>query len=153
MERILTRVFQSILQKRPPPGLLQELAGSLVSQESHKKYNLGLLDLGGLVCRYVNPLCAECPLTSICDYYNQNKGKLIKEAPDRYETTIGVKLRELRKEKGIGLAKLSRISGVSKLTIIHIEFGRTSPRPETIARLATALGVKTEELIARHSEN
>ncbi len=146
VERILTRVFQGILPQRPPQHLLQELAGSLVSQESHRKYNLGLLDLGGLVCRYVDPLCAECPLISICDYYNQNKGRLIKEVPGRYETVIGIKLRKLREEKGVGITKLVRLSGVSKLTVIRIESGKTLPKPETVGKLAAALDVEPDHL-------
>ena len=88
----------------------------------------------------------ECPLTSICAYYNQNKGRLIKEAPGRYETAIGMKLRKLREEKGFGLAKLAHTAGVSKLTIIRIESGKTSPRPRTIDKLAAALEVAPDQL-------
>jgi A/G-specific adenine glycosylase len=146
VERILGRVFQNMLPQRPPGHLLQELANSLLPSESHKKHNLGLLDLGALICRYIDPLCPECPLTSICDYYNENKARLIKEEPGRYETVIGTKLRNMRKEKGIGLAKLAQLAKMSKLTIIRIESGKTSPRPETIAKLAAALGAPVEEL-------
>jgi A/G-specific adenine glycosylase len=85
VERILSRVFQNVLLQRPPGSLFQELASSLLPSESHKKHNLGLLDLGALTCRYIDPLCPECPLTSICDYYNENKARLIKEEPGRYE--------------------------------------------------------------------
>lgn len=70
----------------------------------------------------------------------------MKEAPGRYETAIGVKLRKLRKEKGVGLAKLTRLSGVSKLTVIRIESGKTSPKPETVGKLATALEVEPDRL-------
>ena len=144
VERILGRVFREVLPQRPPGRLLQELANSLLPSESHRKHNLGLLDLGALVCRYTDPLCPECPLTFICDYYNQNKARLIKEEPGRYETVVGAKLRNMRKEKGIGLAKLAQLAKVSKLTIIRIESGKTSPRPETIAKLAAAIGAPTE---------
>lgn len=149
VERILGRVFQNVLPQRLPGRLFQELASSLLPSESHRKHNLGLLDLGALICRYIDPLCPECPLTSICDYYNENKARLIKEEPGRYETVVGTKLRNMRKEKGIGLAKLAQLAKVSKLTIIRIESGRTSPRPETIAKLAAALGAPAEELTAR----
>jgi len=144
VERILGRVFQTVLPKRPLTHLFQELASSLLPSESHRRYNLGLLDLGALICRYIDPLCPECPLTYICDYYSQNKARLIKEEPGRYETVVGAKLRNMRKEKGIGLAKLAQLAKVSKLTIIRIESGKTSPRPETIAKLAAALGAQTE---------
>ena len=152
VERILGRVFQSVLPPRPPGRLLQELASSLLPGESHRKHNLGLLDLGALICRYIDLLCPECPLAPICDYYDRNKARLIKEEPGRYQTAVGMKLRNVRKEKGIALAKLAQLAKVSKLTIIRIESGKTLPRPETIAKLATALGAPTEELTARRGE-
>jgi len=53
----------------------------------------------------------------------------------------------MRKERGIGLAKLAYLAGVSKLTIIRIESGKTSPRPETMAKLAAALGIEPDLLL------
>jgi A/G-specific adenine glycosylase len=146
VERVLTRVFQDALPRRPSQRLLQEIADDLVPREFHRDYNLGLLDLGALICRYVDPLCEECPLSSICDYYNRNKTRLIKEAPGKYETATGARLREIRKAKGVGLVNLARLSGVSKLTIIRIESGKTTPRPETLRKLAAALQVGPEQL-------
>ncbi len=147
IERILGRAFQNVLPRRPSQHSLQVLADSLLPNKSHREYNLGLLDLGAVICRYAAPLCEECPLTSICAYYNQNKGRLIKEAPGRYETAIGIKLRKLREEKGVGLAKLARLSGVSKLTVIRIESGKTSPKPETLGKLAVAFQVEPDQLL------
>ena len=152
VERILGRVFQNVLPQRPSGRLLQELATSLLPRGSHKKHNLGVLDLGALICRYTDPLCSECPLSSICDYFSKNKAGVIREQPGRYETVIGTKLRNTRKEKGIGLAKLAQLARMSKLTIIHIESGKTSPRSETMAKLATALGVPVDDLTERRRE-
>lgn len=152
VERILGRVFQNVLPQRPPRRLFQELASALLPSEAHRKHNLGLLDLGGLICRYIDPLCPECPLAPVCDYYERKKAGLIKEEPGRYKTVVGMKLRDARKEKGIGLAKLAQLAKVSKLTIIRIESGKTSPRPETIAKLAAALGAPTDELTGRRAE-
>lgn len=146
VERVLTRVFENVLPRRPSQRLLQEIADDLVPRERHRDYNLGLLDLGALICRYVDPLCEKCPLSSICDYYNRNKTRLIKEAPGRYETATGTRLREIRKAKGVGLVNLARLSRVSKLTIIRIESGKTTPRPETLRKLAVALQVEPEQL-------
>ena len=146
IERILTRVFQNVLPHRPSQSLLQELADWLVADESHVTYNLGLLDLGALICRYVGSFCKKCLLASICDYYDRNKARLIKEEPSRYETAIGIRLRKVRKEKGIGLAKLAQLAKVSKLTIIRIESGKTSPKPETISKLAAALQIEPDQL-------
>lgn len=152
VERILCRVFQNLLPQRSPGRLFQELASSLLPSESHRRQNLGLLDLGALVCRYVDPLCPECPLAPVCDYYDRNKARLIKEEPGRYDTAIGMKLRNVRREKGLGLVKLAQLAKVSKLTIIRIEAGKTSPRPDTIEKLAAALGAPTDELTERRGE-
>lgn len=143
VERILVRVFQNSLRQRQSQRTLQGIADSLVPSESHREYNFGLLDLGALVCRYIDPQCEECTLHLVCDFNNLNKGRLIKEQPDKHETVIGMEIRRLRKEKGIGLAKLAQSSGLSKLTIIRIESGRTSPKPATLRKIAIALEVDT----------
>jgi A/G-specific adenine glycosylase len=146
VERVLIRVFQNILPQRPNRHLLQELAGSLGSQRFHRECNLSLLDLGGLVCRYVDPLCERCPLNSICDYYDLDRGRSTKERPGGCGTVVGMKVRKLREERGLGLARLANISGVSKITLIRIESGKTLPKTETIAKLATALQVEPTSL-------
>ena len=68
VERILRRVFKDALPERPRVGLLQAVASALLPASRHREFNLGLLDLGALVCRYVRPRCGECPLLEICDY-------------------------------------------------------------------------------------
>ena len=68
--------------------------------------------------------------------------------PAEYVTSgPGSKIRELRREKGIGLVKLAQTSGVSKLTIIKAEAGRTQPTRRTLEKLAGALGADVETLI------
>lgn len=66
--------------------------------------------------------------------------------PGRYETAIGMKLRKLREERGFGLTKLAHLSGVSKLTIIRIESGKTLPEPDTLGKIAAALKVEPNQL-------
>jgi transcriptional regulator with XRE-family HTH domain len=53
---------------------------------------------------------------------------------------------QVRRTKGLSLAALARASGVSKTALWEIEVGRTLPRPETIAALATALGVAADTI-------
>jgi A/G-specific adenine glycosylase len=146
VERILGRVLQDVLPARSSARLLQEVADALVPHEAHRQYNFALLDLGGLVCRYADPLHEECPLKDICDYYQQKKGGLIREEPARYETASGAKLRIVRRQKGFALTRLAKLSGISKLTIIRIESGKTSPRPETLRKLAAVLDVELDQL-------
>jgi A/G-specific adenine glycosylase len=141
VERILIRVFYKTLPPKKPRCVIQELADSLVPEKTHLKYNLGLLDLGALICRYINPLCDECPMKLICDYNNHGKDRLIKNGLGKCEIAIGTKLRKLRVGKRIGLAKLAHLSGVSKLTIIRIESGKTSAKFNTLSKLAAALEV------------
>ena len=146
VERVLSRAFQDLLPPRPPQRALQELADRLLPEKSHRVFNFALLDLGALVCRYVGPKCKECPLAHMCDYYKQSKQRVIKETPARYETSVDTKLRRVRQERGLSLVKLAQGSGVSKLTIIRIESGKTSPRDETLRKLATVLNVDAGEL-------
>jgi A/G-specific adenine glycosylase len=69
IERVLRRVFCS---KVPPKGkmeLILTAAELLVPEKDHKTYNLGLVDLGAMLCKHNNPKCELCPLRDICDYY------------------------------------------------------------------------------------
>lgn len=44
---------------------LWQLANSLLPKRKVKEYNLGLLDLGAIVCKYKRPLCKKCPLAGV----------------------------------------------------------------------------------------
>ena len=147
VERILHRVFLESLPERPSREQMQELANCLLSHSKHRQYNFGLLDLGRQICRYVEPRCGNCPLASVCDFFNQAKATGIRETPGRYHTGIAEEVKTLRLDKGLSLQRLAEAAGVSKLTVIRIEAGRSSPRRETLAKLAQALNVSIEELI------
>jgi len=45
------------------------LAQEILPEGSYREFNLGLIDLGALVCKYSHPLCSSCPIVSICIYY------------------------------------------------------------------------------------
>ena len=68
VERIFSRLFHDLLPERPKLTVMQAVADELLPLKRHKDFNLGLLDLGALVCRYQNPACGECPLAKVCDY-------------------------------------------------------------------------------------
>ena len=57
------------------------------------------------------------------------------------------KLKELRADRVLSLADLSRLSGVDRQTIWRIEAGRHGAHPKTIRKLAQALGVEPRELV------
>ena len=138
--RIFRRVFQTVMPRRSSQGLLQSLADSLLPKSAHQMYNFGLLDIGSLVCRYVNPKCDVCPLRGLCDY--ASGGDRLHEGVE----TPKSRLRQIRLSKRVSLVKLAQASRVAKSTIINMEAGRTHPRPDTLRRLATALLVRPDEV-------
>ncbi len=59
-----------------------------------------------------------------------------------------VALRTLRELAGLSQAELSRRSGISQGHISNIESGMKEPRPATIRRFATVIGVPVAALIS-----
>ena len=55
-------------------------------------------------------------------------------------------LREWRIARLMGTQALASLSGVTKKTIIDLEYGRQAPRPKTMAALCAALGVEPGEV-------
>jgi A/G-specific adenine glycosylase len=49
--------------------MLWETARSLLPRRRFREYNWALLDLAKKLCRPVNPRCFDCPLNTICEYY------------------------------------------------------------------------------------
>ena len=146
VERILIRVFENTLPRRPPRTTLRAIAQNLLPKEGHREYNYGLLDLGRLVCRYADPKCGECPLASVCDYNNKSSKEGTHQVEAETVVAFPSKLRTIRRHRGLSLKRLAEIAGVSKLTVIRIENGRSSPRRETLEKLGHALQVCPEEL-------
>ena len=60
---------------------------------------------------------------------------------------LGLRLKELRKQKGMTQELLSEESGLSLRTIQRIENGETNPTGESLKRLSNALNVNPDELI------
>ena len=82
----------------------------------------------------------------MCDYYNRPAQMAIKETREKYGTSAGSRVRQLRQARSLSLVKLARLSGVSKLTIIRLESGKSKPREHTLSKLAGVLNVEMEEL-------
>ena len=138
--RVLGRVFERGISERPSIKLFQEISDAVIPKAEHRQFNFAMIDLGALVCRYAKPNCSLCPLASICDHnhLSRQSSTAKQEIPSR--------ARQVRREKGLSLVELARKANVSKLTIINIEAGRTSPRPETLGKLAEALSVPISSL-------
>ena len=54
---------------------------------------------------------------------------------------VGVRLRELRQDRGLSMRALARKSGLSANALSMIERGRTSPSVSTLYKLADAMGI------------
>lgn len=61
---------------------------------------------------------------------------------------LGARLRELRVAAGLTQAELARRTGIHRPNIARVEAGRHTPSLETLARLATAIGVPTTHVLA-----
>ena len=147
VERILIRVFGNTLPPRPSWKLLGEVAAGLLPKDRHRQYNYGLLDLGRQICRYTNPRCGECPLASGCTYYLNSGGERAHQLEESNTAFPQSNLRAIRRDRGLSLKQLAETANVSKLTVIRIESERTSPRRETLEKLAQALRVLPEDLL------
>jgi transcriptional regulator with XRE-family HTH domain len=54
-------------------------------------------------------------------------------------------VRRLRNERGLSQRRLAAEAGIDQVTLVHIETGKTSPKVETLEKLAKALGVQVGE--------
>jgi transcriptional regulator with XRE-family HTH domain len=68
--------------------------------------------------------------------------------------TLGTRVHQYRKERGLSLAGLAESSGLSKSFLSDIERGETSrPSGETLYAIASALGVLMSDLLGRKLVN
>lgn len=68
--------------------------------------------------------------------------------PDRLRLILGVKLRALRQERGLGLKGLAQKAGLSVSYLSEIEQGKKYPKPDKLVDLAHALGVSYDDLVS-----
>ena len=68
--------------------------------------------------------------------------------PDRLRLILGVKLRALRQERGLGLKELAQEAGLSVSYLSEIEQGKKYPKPDKLVDLAHALGVPYDDLVS-----
>jgi len=62
-----------------------------------------------------------------------------------------LRIRQLRKRKGVSLRELARRAGVGVATLSRIESGEANPRLSTLLHLADALGVFVGQLFVKPS--
>ena len=62
--------------------------------------------------------------------------------------SLGARVRELRKAAGMTQEHLAAAAGIGRVTLVRIEKGEQSPRYETLAALAEALGKPMSQLLS-----
>lgn len=67
--------------------------------------------------------------------------------PISLNETLGLNVAQLRKEQGLSRNELGRLTGLRASSIYRIETGGSSPRLQTIEKLARALRVHPSELL------
>lgn len=67
--------------------------------------------------------------------------------PISLNETLGLNVAQLRKEQGLSRNELGRLTGLKASSIYRIETGGSSPRLQTIEKLARALHVHPSELL------
>lgn len=69
VSRVLRRCFGVDTDVAPyADRSLWALADKCLPKTGFREFNLGLIDLGALVCRYPRPLCFDCPVMELCGY-------------------------------------------------------------------------------------
>lgn len=61
--------------------------------------------------------------------------------------TIGERIKQARKLKGLTQKQLGELSETSEITVRQYELGKRQPRLEQLQRISTALGVEITELV------
>lgn len=74
-------------------------------------------------------------------------------APSRHEEPLEVRLRRLRKARGLTLDELAKQLDVSKPTVWAWEQARSTPSPDRFDRIAQVLGTTPAELRSGRSED
>lgn len=66
--RVTTRYFgiEEDIRSTKTVRIVQEHVNDLISHDRPADFNQGLMEVGSLVCKPTNPLCAECPIQSGC---------------------------------------------------------------------------------------
>lgn len=82
----------------------------------------------------------------------RNESSPPSEAPGHLDALIATRLLALRQAKGLSLAELAELSGVSKAMISKVERAQSSPTAVLLGRLAAGLGVSLAQLLTEEKE-
>ena len=71
--RVLGRMFYGKEEYPPSKNKIWRLAKELITDKQCKPFNLGIIDLGALICRPQSPKCKQCLFEMECIYSIQTK--------------------------------------------------------------------------------
>jgi A/G-specific adenine glycosylase len=68
VKRVLARLFaiNSLVNDAKSHEIFQNKASEILDQENPGMFNQAMMELGALICRPQNPLCAKCPVSQFC---------------------------------------------------------------------------------------
>jgi transcriptional regulator with XRE-family HTH domain len=69
------------------------------------------------------------------------------------KTIFAIKVKRLRKQRGLTLGEMSETAGVSASYLAEIEGGKKYPKPDRIVRIAGALGCSYDDLVSSRLES
>lgn len=72
VQRIVSRVYFGKDYEPRFSRKVSDIMYKALPPDSHRTFNLLMLDLGGTVCLSRSPLCNKCPLKSICRFKKRN---------------------------------------------------------------------------------
>jgi len=67
-------------------------------------------------------------------------------------SSVGARIKAAREQAVYGQAELARAAGITPNALWQIEKGLREPRPATVRKLASALGVEPRDLIANRAD-
>jgi transcriptional regulator with XRE-family HTH domain len=68
-----------------------------------------------------------------------------------WTTTLGRRIRQLRRRRGLSQAALAAAAGLSRIYVAKLEAGERAPSLRALARIARALGVRLWVDLARRT--
>jgi A/G-specific adenine glycosylase len=97
VKRVLARllVMKHPVNKSSSDKIFREIAGTLLVQKKPGTFNQAIMELGAVVCKPRQPMCAQCPVQQICRAYRSGQvlnypAKLKRPPIPQYRIAVGV---------------------------------------------------------------
>ena len=113
--------------------------GNLASVELPNPYEVVLLTASGDT--------VDLPWDFVRHYCDSSYRPRVEAAALAGRQSIGARIRQLRQSARLTQEALAQAAGIGRVTLVRIENGEQSPRYETLASLAQALGRPVGELV------